>query len=270
MSDETTKLPAFPFYWGDWKKDLGVQSLDLQTKGLWWELLGLMWDSEDRGYLVLNGFPMTPESIARNIGATPEEVTKGMEVLFKYGVVSKTEDGIIYNRKMVRDNKKRKQNQLNGRKGGRPAKEKENPNENPSPKKPNQSSENANANAIETEYEKKGFKERNSGLNFTPTIMDRNTAKIMLDRYRECSPDLAALVDVKEWAEDVQDIRRIKKRDDAQMLDAWEHGLSDEFWFSKMARPGVLLKNNLLERFEMEMNGKPISREEKASWAAEI
>ena len=43
------KLPALQFYPGDWRKDLGVQSLSFHDRGVWFEMLMLMHDSENRG-----------------------------------------------------------------------------------------------------------------------------------------------------------------------------------------------------------------------------
>ena len=50
------KLPAMQFYPGDWRKDIGVQSLSFHDRGVWFEMLMLMHGSERRGVLVLNGF----------------------------------------------------------------------------------------------------------------------------------------------------------------------------------------------------------------------
>ena len=63
-----TKLPAFQFYPGDWRKDVGVQSLDYFDRRVWWEMLCLMHESEWRGALVLNGQAMSEGALALLLG----------------------------------------------------------------------------------------------------------------------------------------------------------------------------------------------------------
>ena len=48
-------LPALQFYGGDWRKDPGIQALNYFDRGVWFEMLLMMHESEDRGKLVLNG-----------------------------------------------------------------------------------------------------------------------------------------------------------------------------------------------------------------------
>lgn len=116
------KLPALQFYPGDWRKDLGVQSLDFHDRGVWFEMLMLMHDSERRGVLVLNGAAMTPEMIARAIGLDNQILTSTLSTLLSSGVASReSETGAIYCRRMVRDEYIRKVRTESGRKGGNPA-----------------------------------------------------------------------------------------------------------------------------------------------------
>ena len=44
-------LPAMPFYFGDWFKCPEVRAMNLETRMIWFEMLGLMWESTERGYL---------------------------------------------------------------------------------------------------------------------------------------------------------------------------------------------------------------------------
>lgn len=99
-----SKLPAFQFYPGDWQKDPGVQSLTLEQKGFWFELLLLMHESEQRGKLLLNGKPMPHAAIALNLGIPVESVQKMTEVLIDYGVTKiDPGTGALTCRRMVRD-----------------------------------------------------------------------------------------------------------------------------------------------------------------------
>lgn len=100
----TSKLPAIQFYPGDWRKDMGVQSLSFHDRGVWFELLCLMHDSEIRGKLILGGRPMGRESMARLLGIPVDELAATMETLLETGVASRDEEtGAIMCRRMVRD-----------------------------------------------------------------------------------------------------------------------------------------------------------------------
>lgn len=116
------KLPAMQFYPGDWRKDIGVQSLSFNDRGIWFEMLMLMHDSERRGVLVLNGQPMSDEMIARAIGLDNQTFNQSLTTLLNTGVASREEDtGAVMNRRMVRDEHLRKIRAACGAKGGNPA-----------------------------------------------------------------------------------------------------------------------------------------------------
>ena len=117
MSD---KLPAMQFYPGDWKKDAGVQALDLETKGAWFEMLLLMHESEERGKLLLNGLPMPTEALARVLGVTIDKCQQLVSKLLSYGVASIEKDsGALSNRRMLRDEVLRKSRAMAGELGGK-------------------------------------------------------------------------------------------------------------------------------------------------------
>jgi hypothetical protein len=100
------KLPYFPFYPGDWLRDQ-VSGCSLAAQGLWLRMLILMHDSENYGYLSLNGVPIPPESIARRCGCPLEQYTTLLQELTVAAVVRVTEHGILYSKRMVVDAKAR-------------------------------------------------------------------------------------------------------------------------------------------------------------------
>lgn len=115
------RLPALQFYPGDWHRDAGVQSLNLEEKAVWLELIFLMHDSEKRGFLVLNGKPMSEGVIARLIRSDIPTVNRALSAIQNFGVASvEPETGIMYSRRMVREEEIRLINRMNGRKGGNP------------------------------------------------------------------------------------------------------------------------------------------------------
>jgi hypothetical protein len=115
------KLPAFMFYPGDWRKDVGVQSLSYADRGVWFEMMCLMHESERRGVLVLNGRPIPDEALARLLGLDIQTLTTTITTLLTSGVASREDEtGAIYCRRMVRDERLRKIRAEAGRKGGNP------------------------------------------------------------------------------------------------------------------------------------------------------
>jgi hypothetical protein len=121
------KLPAFQFYPADWRKDPGVQSLPYFERGIWFEILCLMHESEQRGKLILNGRPMPEEALSRLLGLDKQILTKTITTLLEYGVASRDGQGVLMNRRMVSDENLRKIRQESGKKGGNPVLVKQKP-----------------------------------------------------------------------------------------------------------------------------------------------
>ena len=128
------KLPAFQFYPADWRKDPGVQSLSFHDRGVWFEMLCLMHESEQRGKLLLNGVAMPEEALARLLGLDKQILTKTLTTLLSYGVSSLCpETGAIMCRRMVRDENLRIIRTNSGKLGGNPVLLNQNPNQKPPP-----------------------------------------------------------------------------------------------------------------------------------------
>lgn len=116
------KLPAMQFYPGDWKRDAGVQSLSYEERGVWFELLLLMFESPERGKLIFRpGTPMPEDAVARALGLDKQKYNQIVSKLLEYGVASmEPETGIIYSRRMVRDAEVSKKRAEAGKMGGNP------------------------------------------------------------------------------------------------------------------------------------------------------
>lgn len=121
------KLPAFQFYPADWKKDIKVQSLSFEERGIWFEILCLMHESEDRGKLVINKKPMDEETISRLISCELSMFKKALKRILELGVAYKDKNEIIFNKRMVNDEKIIKIRRKCGKKGGNPKLMKPNP-----------------------------------------------------------------------------------------------------------------------------------------------
>jgi len=109
------------FYVGDWRKDPGVQSLNYHDRGVWFEIICIMHESEERGKLLLNGAVMPEDALARLLGLDKQILTTTLTTLLTYGVCSRCEEtGAIVCRRMIRDENLRKIRAEAGKQGGNP------------------------------------------------------------------------------------------------------------------------------------------------------
>jgi len=116
-----SKLPAIQFYPGDWRKDPGVQALSFHDRGVWFEIILLMHESDERGKLLLNGKPMPETALARLLGLDNQNLTTTLTTLLEFGVASRCEEtGAIICRRMIRDENLRNIRKEAGKKGGNP------------------------------------------------------------------------------------------------------------------------------------------------------
>lgn len=117
-----TRLPAFQFYPADWLKDPALRRVSLAARGLWIDLLCFMSEAEPRGHLQdAFGNPLDATHVARMAGCALQCARKLIQELELSGAFSRTESGVIFCRRMVRDETIRQQNKANGSKGGNPA-----------------------------------------------------------------------------------------------------------------------------------------------------
>ena len=112
MKRRAKKLPWIKFYPTDWQAEPTLRTCSLASKGLWIEMLGLMAHSVRHGYLCkINSLdPMPPEDLARILGQPNDEIKCLIQELERNGVFSKTSDGFIYSRRLLKDAKIRKRN----------------------------------------------------------------------------------------------------------------------------------------------------------------
>lgn len=116
-------MPWFKFHAADWMSDPSLRMCSLAARGAWIDLLAIMHGSNaNRGYLRLpNGAPMQPVHIARIVGCTTDEADAIVRELEEAAVFSRTDDGCIYSRRMVRDEAEYQTFAAYGAKGGNPS-----------------------------------------------------------------------------------------------------------------------------------------------------
>lgn len=88
-------------------------------------MLSVMAKAKRMGYLLDGEKQMESKTLAKLYGETEAETDLLIAELFNHGVPSKTDDGIIFNRRLVRDSRISDVRSLAGRMGGRPKKQTE-------------------------------------------------------------------------------------------------------------------------------------------------
>lgn len=110
--------PAFQFYPSDWLVEPGLRLCDLAARGLWIDILAISFRLESRGEMRVGGQALSTTQIAQMVGQPLADVERAIEQLLSNGVAEKSDDGCIYCRRMVREEKQRRSKVSAGRAGG--------------------------------------------------------------------------------------------------------------------------------------------------------
>jgi hypothetical protein len=117
---EKVKRPAFQFYPGDWLRSTDLRTCSIGARGLWIDMICLMHEGYPYGYLKVGGKVILPDNLSRIVGATLQEVEGWLHELEVAGVFSRDQAGVIFSRRMVRDEKVRENRGKGGVLGGNP------------------------------------------------------------------------------------------------------------------------------------------------------
>lgn len=128
------RKPWMKFYPADWQADEGLRQCSLSARGLWIEMIAVMHKAAVYGHLLIAGIKPTEQMIAMHVGSDVKAVKAGLAELETWRVLSRTSDGIIFSRRMVKDAEKAATDATNGGRGGNPKLSKGvNPPDNPDP-----------------------------------------------------------------------------------------------------------------------------------------
>jgi hypothetical protein len=121
--------PWMKFYPSDWRADPKLRLVSMAARGLWMEMICLMHEAEPYGDLRVAGVALDETRLARMVGEVVEDVTKWLAELREAEVFSVRKNGVIYSRRMEKDENRRRKMRENGKKGGNPSlrKDGENP-----------------------------------------------------------------------------------------------------------------------------------------------
>ena len=109
------------WWWQDWQRDPALRMCSPAARGIWMDMLAIMFDAEPCGHLVVNGRAPNERQLAAVCGTNINELKFCLAELEEAGVFSRTEDGVIFNRRMVRDKAESDEAVKNGKLGGNPA-----------------------------------------------------------------------------------------------------------------------------------------------------
>ena len=113
------KQPWLKFYPSDWRSDPKLRMCSLAARGLWIEMLALMHEANPRGHLLVNGIAPNAQQLSVLVGSLAD-VSELLTELESVDVFSRTESGVIYSRRMTRDEAKSAEAKANGALGGNP------------------------------------------------------------------------------------------------------------------------------------------------------
>lgn len=94
--------PSLQFYPDDWMSEPSLQLCSLAARGLWFEMLMLMFKSTVRGTLKYNNLPIEDHQLAVLVRASHDEVKVLLDELEQNRVFSRLDDKTIYCRRMYK------------------------------------------------------------------------------------------------------------------------------------------------------------------------
>ena len=114
------KIPAFQFYPADWLNDIKLQSCSLAAQGLLINLMCIMHQSEPYGQLMINGTKPSIKVVSNLLRLHHKTYQARLKELLLYGVLCEDENGVIYSRRMLKDEQLRDVRRRSGKMGGNP------------------------------------------------------------------------------------------------------------------------------------------------------
>lgn len=111
-------MPYVKWHGRDWLGDPLLRMITPEVRGVWIDLLCAMMEADPYGHLAVNGKPMSDEQAARLIGTDIGTYKGCLKVIEESGISSRTADGLLYSRRLVRDHELFLCASNSGRKGG--------------------------------------------------------------------------------------------------------------------------------------------------------
>lgn len=114
------KKSPMKFDTADWRSDTQLRVCSLAARGLWMEMLCLMHEATPYGHLLVKDKSPTDAQLAMQACTPTEQIPILLGELESAGVFSRSSKGVIFSRRLVQSDKRKKILQKNGKKGGNP------------------------------------------------------------------------------------------------------------------------------------------------------
>lgn len=118
MKANEMSKPGLFLFGADWRGDPALFLCSEGARYLWFEMLLIANDAD--GYILIGGKQPTPNQLAIVTRTDPEKVVERLDELEENGVFSRTSNGTIYSRRIVKDLQKVAQAREYGKRGGNP------------------------------------------------------------------------------------------------------------------------------------------------------
>lgn len=113
--------PWMKFYTSDWRADPRLKMCSAAARGVWIEMICLMHEATPYGHLLIHGQSPNEAQLASLTGIPSAELPGMIAELERMGVFSRTREGVIYSRKLVRMSSASAKARKNGKLGGNPS-----------------------------------------------------------------------------------------------------------------------------------------------------
>ena len=113
--------PWYKMYADDWNNDVNLSLCSLAAQGLWIKLCNIMHaEGDPYGHLLIDSRIPTIEELSLLVRRPIREVRSAYKELLSRGVAASTSDGVVFSRRMVRDEQFRLEARKHGKRGGNP------------------------------------------------------------------------------------------------------------------------------------------------------
>ncbi|WP_157223674.1 hypothetical protein [Caulobacter sp. AP07] len=98
--------PWLKFYPRDWRGDQALRHVSLPARGLWIDMICIMYEATPYGHLTIGGQPVSEVALAKHAGTSVEEVQALLVELLAAEVCRRTRTGVLYSKRMLADHKR--------------------------------------------------------------------------------------------------------------------------------------------------------------------
>lgn len=114
------RSPAFQFYAGDWLTDPSLRMCSFETRGVWIDLLSIMFLSDEIGVLKIGNRVLDHNDVRKLVGISHKRFKNVWYELTNLGILKCDEFGRYFSKRMVGDERIRQIRRDVGRLGGNP------------------------------------------------------------------------------------------------------------------------------------------------------